>query len=66
MVLTDVGVVVELEIKEVVHNRHSEDLEPSTAANDWWPKSREWSTYTVRFTNGHSKNYSSIEEIKVF
>ena len=66
MVTTDVGVVVELEIKEVVQNNHSEDLEPSTRENDWWPKSRDWTTYTVHFTNGYKKHYDSLNDIKVF
>ncbi len=65
MVKTDVGAIVELEIKEVKENKHSEDLEPATAKNDWWPASRDWITYTVVFTNGYHKSYSSLEEIEV-
>ncbi len=64
-VQTDVGVEVELEIKKVKENHHSQDLGPSTAANDWWPASRDWKTYTVTFTNGYSKTYSSLHEIKI-
>lgn len=66
VVTTDVGASVELQIKEVKENRHSEPLEPSTKENDWWPASRDWTTYTVYFTNGHSKTYSSLNEINVF
>ena len=65
MVETDLKVVVELEIKEAIADHHREDLEPSTAANDWWPKSRDWTTYTVKFTNGASKTFTSINDIKV-
>lgn len=55
IVETDVKTFSELEIKEVIENHHSEDLEPSTKENDWWPKTKEWETYTVKFTNGASK-----------
>jgi hypothetical protein len=65
MVETDMKVFVELEIKEVKEENHSEDLEPATAKNDWWPPSRDWTTYTVFFTNGAKKKFSSLQEIKV-
>lgn len=65
LVKTDVGVEVELEIKEVKEQKHSEDLEPATRENDWWPASRDWITYEVTFINGYSKEYHSIEEIKI-
>ena len=65
IVSTEVGVDVELEIKEVKKNHHSEDLAPATRENDWWPPSRDWTTYTVYFTNGHSKNFSSFTEILI-
>lgn len=65
IVKTDVGVNVELEIKKVEAEHHSEDLEPSTQANDWWPETRDWTTYRVHFTNGHSKLYHSLNEIEV-
>ncbi len=64
-VMTDVGIEVELQIKEVTENFHSEDLEPATAANDWWPASRDWKTYTVTFANGHKKTYKSLNEIVI-
>jgi len=60
---TEVGVTVELEIKRVEKNHGSRDLEPATAANDWWPASIEWTNYTVHFTNGRSKQYDSLESI---
>lgn len=62
---TDMGVEVELIIKEVKEEHHSEDLEPATRANDWWPASRDWTTFVVYFTNGRSKTYSSLSEIKI-
>lgn len=65
IVETEVGAYVELTIKEVKREHHSEDLEPSTQANDWWPASREWDTYVVYFTNGHHKIYDNLESINV-
>jgi len=61
--LTDAKIKVELEILEVKVENHSQQLEESTAQNDWWPASREWTTYKVRFTNGFTKSYDSLEEI---
>jgi len=66
MIETDMGVSVELEIKEIEPIHHSKNLEPSTAANDWWPASIDWTTYKVYFTNGKSKEYSSLQDIKFY
>lgn len=63
--MTDAKVEVELTIKEVKENHESRDLEPATAANDWWPASEDWTTYTVYFTNGFQKTFRSLEEIKI-
>lgn len=65
IVKTDVGVDVELVIKEVIEDHRSVNLEESTAANDWWPATRDWTTYIVKFTNGHQKTYDSLNQIKV-
>lgn len=65
IVHTEVGVDVELTIKEIKQNNHSRDVGESNAANDWWPDSIEWTTFTVFFTNGHSKNYDSMSQIKI-
>lgn len=64
-VMTDAKVEVLLTIESVTPNNHSEELEESNAANDWWPKTRDWTTYTVKFTNGFEKEYTSIEEIEL-
>lgn len=66
MVETDMKVMVELEIKEVVEDRQSRDLEPSTRENDWYPAQETWTNFIVRFTNGASKTFRSLSEIKVF
>lgn len=62
-VLTDTRVTVQLEIASAKEVHHSEDLAPATAANDWWPPSRDWTTIDIEFTNGFKKSYGSISEI---
>lgn len=62
-VMTDMKVEVELEILKVKENHNSQDLEPATAENDWWPPSREWKTYTVTFVNGSTKDFDSINQM---
>ena len=64
-VMTDMNVEVKLQIHEVEQNQHSKDLEPATQANDWWPRQETWTTFTVHFTNGASKTYSSINELDI-
>lgn len=64
-IMTDAKVEVELEIESVNQENHSQDLEPSNQANDWWPATRDWSTYNVKFVNGYVKSYNSIEDIKL-
>lgn len=65
MVMTNMKVEVELEIKEVKEDSHSEELEPSTKENDWYPATRNWKDYTVFFTNGATKTFDSIQQIKI-
>lgn len=63
--MTDAKVEVMLEIKEAKEEHHSRDLEPSTAANDWWPASEDWTTIEIEFTSGFKKSYRSLGEIKI-
>lgn len=69
IVKTDMKVDVELEIKKVTEdiNTITRDLEPSTQANDWWPAQESTTTvkYIVEFTNGATKIYGSLKEIKL-
>jgi hypothetical protein len=65
MVMTDMKVEVELEIKEVKENNHSVNLTEPTKENDWWPETRDWTDYTVFFTNGASKKFDSLQQIKI-
>jgi hypothetical protein len=64
-VMTDLKVEVELEIKEVVVEHHSRQITPDTPENDWWGESVDWKTYLVKFTNGATKKFDSITDIKV-
>lgn len=64
-VKTDVGTEVLLEIAKVERNHHCQQTGPSNRENDWWPDAREWDTYIVHFTNGHKKEYESIEQINI-
>lgn len=62
--MTDARVEVELEIASIEEKHHSQDLEPSTPANDWWPAQREWTTIEVKFTTGFAKVYNNLSSIK--
>lgn len=62
---TDVGTESILEIKEVKHNSAYIETGPSTPENDWWPDGYYKHTYTIFFTNGHSKRYDSLESIDI-
>lgn len=61
---TDAGVDVVLEIKEIRGKSTCRDLEPSTQANDWWPKQEITNSYVVEFTNGYIKVFSTLESIE--
>lgn len=65
LVMTDAKVEVELEVESVEEVSHSRDLEPATKENDWWPKSEDWSTIKVTFTNGFIKDYSNLGSINL-
>lgn len=64
-VMTDMKVPVEMEIKEIKEEHHSEDIGPSNWENDWWPEQRTWTTYEVTFTNGVKKSFSSLHDIEI-
>ena len=65
LIMTDMKVEIELEIKEVETKCHSRQITPDTRENDWWGETENWSTYIVKYTNGAQKEFSSITEIKV-
>ena len=64
-VMTDLKVEVELEIKEVEVLPHSRQITPDTKENDWWGESIDWKTYLVKYTNGSTKEFNNITDIKI-
>lgn len=62
---TEVGVKVVVEIKSIKENRHSEDLEPATKANDWYPNQRTWNTYTIFLSTGKHIQVNSLSNLKI-
>ncbi len=63
--MTDARVEVILEIDSAKEEFHSEELEPSTPANDWYPAMRSWTVLVVTFTTGFKKSYNSFKDINV-
>jgi len=55
LVKTDVGTDAELTIASVEEKHNSQQITPDTPQNDWWGETREWTTFMVKFTNGHQK-----------
>lgn len=48
------GRTVVLEIEDIKTTNHSEDLEPRTQKNDWWPPTRDWTVTKIHFVDGSS------------
>jgi hypothetical protein len=48
------GRTVVLEIEDIKTTHHSEELEPATRENDWWPASRDWTETKIYFVDGSS------------
>ena len=65
LIMTDMKVEVELEIKEVKQNTHTRQITPDTPQNDWWGETETSHTWTVTFINGAKKNFDSINSIKI-
>lgn len=64
-VMTDMKVEVELEIEEVVQDSYTRQITPDTPENDWWGETETTHFYIVKFTNGSTKRYDSISQIKI-
>lgn len=62
-VRTDMNVDVELTIESVTENSSYVETGPSNAANDWYPDGYTQTSYTVKFTNGATKRFTSLSEI---
>jgi len=64
-IMTDMKIEVELEIAGIKSIPHRREITKSTQANDWWGEDQTWTTYRVTFTNGATKEFDSLESIKV-
>jgi hypothetical protein len=64
-VMTDALVEVELEISHITTQKHSVELTAGTKENDWWPETKDWTTYQVHFTNGFIKGYFNLDDIQL-
>jgi hypothetical protein len=66
---TDAKVDVELEIEAVEEKVSHKTIQitPDTPENDWWGETKSYRdvSYLVTFTNGHKKEYKSIESINI-
>jgi len=54
---------VTLEVEDVICERHTVELEPATAANDWWPASSESVSFKIKFVDGSSINVDFSENL---
>jgi len=59
------GRMVTLEIEKAAIDHHTRDLEESTKANDWWPKSESWSEFNVQFVDGSTKKVGFNEALDI-
>lgn len=66
IVPTDALVDVRLNIESVEEIEYTKDLEPSTRQNDFYPDSITYYKFEVKFTNGYSKIYNKITDIKLY
>ena len=54
---------VSLQIEDVIFETHTTELEPATAANDWWPATSESVSFKIKFTDGSSVKIDPSEEL---
>jgi hypothetical protein len=59
------GRKVELKIEDVKIEHYSVDLEPATAANDWWPPTSESYSVVLYLSDGSTKNVYFTENLDI-
>ncbi len=59
------GRIVVLEIEDIKTTNHSEELEPATPANDWWPASRDWTETRIYFVDGSNIQTHGSEKLDI-
>ena len=47
-----------LEVENVKIEKHSRQITPDTAENDWWGESYDWQTIDVYFIDGSKKEFN--------
>jgi hypothetical protein len=65
LVMSDMG-EIRLTIKDVKFSTKNVQVTPDTRENDWWGQSYDYEVIVITFTNGHSKEFKSPSEIKVY
>lgn len=56
---------VTLEVEDIVFERHSYDLEPATAANDWWPATSESVKFVIKFVDGSTMDVDFSQDLNI-
>jgi hypothetical protein len=59
------GREVVLEIEKAAIDHHSQEDEPATRENDWWPKTTDWTTFTIQFVDGSRKEFSFTSTLDI-
>jgi hypothetical protein len=65
LVKTDVG-EVRVTIAKVEIGTRTIETGQATRENDWWPESYDYEYYLFTFTNGTSKEFKSLKDIKFY
>lgn len=63
-VMSDMGEIV-LTIESIKEDTVYVETGPSNQANDWYPDGYHETTYMVKFTNGKTKRFKNLAEIKL-
>lgn len=59
------GRMVVLEVEKAAIDHQSQDLEPATQANDWWPKSHDWTEFKIQFVDGSVKLFGFSDHLDI-
>ena len=65
LVKTDVG-DVRVTISKVEIKTRTIETGKATPENDWWPESYDYEYYLFIFTNGTSKEFKSLNDVRFF
>jgi hypothetical protein len=65
LVMTDMNVEIELEIKSVKESIRTIQITPDTKENDYWGETSQELSYYVIFTNDSTKTFKSLNQINI-